>query len=53
MARRIRALDDDKIRAMLEPDDESDEEIGSEENDDEERVVNESDHNTDLEIDNE
>ena len=32
---------------MLEPEDESDEEIGSEENEDEERVVNESDHSTD------
>ena len=51
MARRIRALNDDTIRAMLEPEDESDEEIGSEENDDEERVVNESNHSTDSEID--
>ena len=51
MARRIRALDDDTIKAMLEPEDESDEEIGSEENDDEERFVNKSDHITDSEID--
>ena len=51
MARRIRALDDDTIRAMLEPEDESNEEIGSEKNDDEERVVNESNHSTDSEID--
>ena len=51
MARRIMSLDDDAIRAMLEQKDESDEEIGGEENDDEERVVNESDHSTDSEID--
>ena len=51
MARRIRSLDDDAIRAMLEQEDESDEEIGGEENDDEERVANESDHSTDSEID--
>ena len=51
MVQRIRALDDDTIRAMLEPEDESDEEIGSEENNDEESVVNESDHSTDSEID--
>ena len=51
MARRIRSLDDDAIRAMLEQEDESDEKIGSEENDDEERVVKESDHSTDSEID--
>ena len=51
MARRIRYLDDDAIRAMLEQEDESDEEIGGEENDDEERVVYESDHSTDSEID--
>ena len=51
MAGRIRYLDDDAIRAMLEQEDESDEEIGCEENDDEERVVNESDHSTDSEID--
>ena len=50
MARRIRSLDDDAIRAMMEQD-ESDEEIGGEENDDKERVVNESDHSTDSEID--
>ena len=42
MARWIRALDDYTIRAILEPEDESDEEIGIEENDDKERVVNES-----------
>ena len=51
MARRIKSLDDDAIKAMLEQEDESDEEIGGEENDDEERVVNESDHSTDSEID--
>ena len=51
MARRIRALDDDKIRTMLQSEDESDEEIRSDENDEEERVVNESDHSTKLEID--
>ena len=51
MARRIKSLDDVAIRAMLEQEDESDEEIGGEENDDEERVVNESDHSTDSEID--
>ena len=51
MARRIRYLDDDAIRAMLEQEDESDEEIKGEENDDEERVVNKSDHSTDSEID--
>ena len=51
MARRIRYLNDDAIRAMLEQEDESDEEIGGEENDDEERVVNESDHSTNSEID--
>ena len=51
MARRIRHLDDDAIRAMLEQEDESDEEIGGEENDDEERVVNKSDHSTYSEID--
>ena len=50
MARRIRSLDDDAIRAILEQEDESDEEIGQE-NDNEERVVNESDHSTDSEID--
>ena len=48
MARRIRSLDDDAIRATLKQEDESDEEIGSEENDDEERVVNKSDHSTDY-----
>ena len=46
MARRIRSLDDDGVWAMLKQADESDEEIGGEENDDEERVVNESDHST-------
>ena len=51
MARQIKSLDDDAIRAMLEQEIESDEEIGGEENDDEERVVNESDHSTDSEID--
>ena len=51
MARRIRYLDDDAIRAMLEQEDESDEEIGGEENDDEERVVNENNHSMDSEID--
>ena len=51
MARRIRSLDDNAIRAMLEQEDESDEEIGGEKNDNEERVVNESDHSTDSEID--
>ena len=51
MARRIRALDDDTIKAILEPEDASDEELGSEENDDKERVVNESDHSADSEID--
>ena len=51
MARRIRYLDDDAIRAMLEQEDESDEEINGEENDDEERVVNKSDHSTVSEID--
>ena len=51
MARRIRSLDDDGIWAMLKQEDESDEEIGGEENDDEERVVKESDHSTDSEID--
>ena len=38
MARRIRSLDDDAIRAMLEQQDESDEEIGGEENDDEKEL---------------
>ena len=51
MARRIRSLDDDAIRAMLEQEDESDKEIGGEESDDEERAVNESDHSSDSEID--
>ena len=51
MARRIRYLDDDAIRAMLEQEDESDEEIGGEKNHDEERVVNESNHSTDSKID--
>ena len=51
MARRIRSLDDDAIRAMLEQEDKSDEEIGDKENDGEERVVNENDHSTDSEID--
>ena len=51
MTRRIRYLDDDAIRAMLEQDDESDEEIGGEENNDEKNVVNESDHSMDSEID--
>ena len=51
MARRIRSLDDDAIRAMLEQEDESDEEIGGEESDDEERAVNESDHSSDPKID--
>ena len=50
-ARRIRSLDDDAIRAMLEQEDESDKEIGGEESDDEERAVNESDHSSDSEID--
>ena len=50
MARRIRSLDDDAIRAMLEQD-KSDEKIGGEENDGEERIVNKSDHSTDYEID--
>ena len=36
---------------MLEQENESDEEMGSEENDDEERVVNESDHSTDSKTD--
>ena len=36
---------------MLKPEDKSDEEIRSEDNDDKERVVNESDHSTDSEID--
>ena len=51
MARRIWSLDDDAIRAMLQQEDKSDEEIGGEENDGEERIVNESDHSTDSEID--
>ena len=38
MARGIRDLDDDTIRAMLEPEDESDEEIKSEKNDDQEEL---------------
>ena len=51
MARRIRSLDDDAIRAMLEQENEFDEEIGGEENDDKERVVNGSDHSMDSKID--
>ena len=51
MTRRIRSLEDDSIRAMLEQEDKFDEEIGGEENDDEERIVNKSDHSTDSEID--
>ena len=47
MARRIRSLDDDAIRAMLEQEDESDKEIGGKESDDEERAVNESDRSSD------
>ena len=51
MARWIRSLDDDAIRAMLEQEDESDKKIGGEESNDEERAVNESDHSSDFEID--
>ena len=47
----VTILDDDAIRSMLEQEDKPDKEIGGEENDDEERVVNESDHSTDSEID--
>jgi len=45
-----RFLDDNRIKAILLEENSSEEEIGSDEDDNEERVVNESDHDTDSEF---
>src|SRR5215510_10281853 len=45
-----RFLDDNRIKAMLIEKNSSEEEIGSDEDDNEERVVSESDNDTDSEI---
>ena len=45
-----RFLDDNRIKAILLEENSSEEEIGSDEADNEERAVNESDHDTDAEF---
>jgi len=45
-----RFLDDNRIKAILLEENSSEEEIGSDEDDNEERLVNESDHDTDSEF---
>ena len=45
-----RFLDENRIKAILLEENSSEEEIGSDEDDNEERVVNESDHDTDSEF---
>jgi len=45
-----RFLDDNRIKAILLEENSSEEEIGSDEDDNEERVFNESDHDTESEF---
>ena len=45
-----RFLDDNRIKAILLEENSSEEEIGSDEDDNEERVFNENDHDTDSEF---
>ena len=45
-----RFLDDNRIKAILLEENSSEEEIGSDEDDNEERAVNESDHDTESEF---